>query len=223
MAPARDLLEREHGRVRFSKTMLDVLELRSGQGSEGYAWQGEFRYGGDINRLALKSEGEGDFGGDLEQLEVQALYSRAVTPYFDLQFGVRQDFQPRPARTYATVAVQGLAPYWFDVEAALFLSHKGELSARFEGSYDLRLTQRLVLQPRAELNLAAQDTPALRIGAGLTDAEVGLRLRYEIRREFAPYIGLNYERRLGDTAALARAAESKAAATQVVVGVRAWF
>lgn len=203
--------------------MLDVLELRSGDGADGYAWQGEFRYGGDINRLALKSEGEGAFDGDLEQAELHALYSRAATPYFDLQLGVRHDFQPRPTRTYATVAVEGLAPYWFDVEAALFLSHKGELSARFKGSYDLRLMQRLVLQPRAEFDLAAQDTPALGISAGFTEAEVGLRLRYEIRREFAPYIGLTYRRRLGDTADLARASGAKPAATQVVVGVRTWF
>lgn len=223
MEPARDLLRREHGGAMLSKTMIDTLEVRPGDGPDGYAWEGEFRYGGDINRLVLKSEGEGAFGEHLEQAEVQALYSRAIGPYFDLQAGVRQDFQPRPRRTYATVGFEGLAPYWFEVEGALFLSNKGDVSARFEGSYDLRITQRLILEPRVEANLEAQDVPELGVGAGLSDAEVGLRLRYEIRREFAPYVGVHYERKFGETADLARAAGEDRDDLRVVLGVRAWF
>jgi copper resistance protein B len=223
MDPARDLLRLEHGGARLSKTMIDTLEVRPDKGPDAYAWEGEFRYGGDINRLVVKSEGEGAFGEHLEQAEVQALYSRAIGPYFDLQAGVRQDVQPRPRRTYATVGFEGLAPYWFEVEGALFLSNKGDASARFEGSYDLRFTQRLILEPRVEVNLAAQDVPELGVGAGLSDAEAGLRLRYEIRREFAPYVGVHYERKFGDTADFARAAGEDRDDLRVVLGVRAWF
>jgi len=223
MAAARGVLRGEHGGAVLSRTMIDTLEVRPDRGPDGYAWEGEFRYGGDIDRLVLKSEGEGAFGEHLEQAEVQALWSHAVGPYFDVQVGVRQDFQPRPRRTYATLGFEGLAPYWFEVEGALFLSNKGDLSARLEGAYDLRITQRLILEPRAEVNLAAQDVPELGEGAGLTDAEVGLRLRYEIRREFAPYVGVHYERKFGDTADLARASGEGVDDLRVVVGLRAWF
>jgi copper resistance protein B len=221
MARPRDVLAREHGRVRFAMTMLDRLEWRPSNGAGGYAWQGGFRYGGDINRFALKTEGEGRAG--VERAEVQALYSRAIGPYFDLQAGIRQDIRPRPQRTYATVGVQGLAPYWFEVGATAFLSDKGDLSARLEAEYDLRLTQRLILQPAAELELAATGDPAIGQGAGLMSGELGLRLRYEFRREFAPYVGVHYERRLGKTADLARAAGEDVGGTRVIIGLRTWF
>ena len=223
MDRARDVLRVEHGGARLPKTMIDMLEVRPDQGPDGYAWEGEFRYGRDINRLVVKSEGEGAFGERLEEAEVQALYSRAIGPYFDLQAGVRQDFQPRPRRTYAAIGFEGLAPYWFEVEGALFLSNKGDVSARFEGSYDLRFTQRLILEPRVEVNLEAQDVPELGVGAGLSEAEVGLRLRYEIRREFAPYVGVHYARTFGDTADFARAVGEERDDLRVVLGVRAWF
>jgi copper resistance protein B len=223
MARARDTLRGEHGRVRFAKTMLDTFEVRPSAGGDAYAWGGAVRYGGDIHRFGLKSEGEGAFGGRLEHAEVQALYSRAIGPYFDLQAGVRQDLGPGPSPAYATVGVEGLAPYWFEVGAALFLSDAGDLSARLEGGYDLRLTQRLIVEPRVELNLAASAAPARRLGAGLTDAEIGLRLRYEFSRRFAPYVGVHHERKFGDTAVLARAIGDHAHDTRVVLGLRAWF
>ena len=154
---------------------------------------------------------------------MQALYSRAVGPYFNLQAGVRHDFQPTPNRTYATIGFEGLAPYMFEVEGAVFLSNKGDLLGRLEGYYDQRITQRLILQPRAELNFAAQDVPENRIGSGLSNAELGLRLRYEIRREFAPYIGVSWDRKVGDTARFSRAAGDDATAKSIVAGVRVWF
>lgn len=223
MTAARRGLAAEHGAVLFSKVMANLAEYQARtRGGGGYRWDGEAWYGGDINRFVAKSEGEGSFRGGVDSAEVQALYSRAVSRYFDLQAGVRQDFSPR-ARTYLTVGTQGLFPYWFEVNGALFLSTKGELLGRAEGTYDLRLTQRLILQPRVELNLAAQDTRETRTGAGLSDAELGLRLRYEIRREFAPYIGVSYERRFGRTADFARAAGEDSHTTSFVVGVRTWF
>lgn len=223
MARARAAMIAEGGGMTYSQWMLDRLEYRAGKGADGYAWEGEGWIGGDINRFAVKSEGEGAFGGSLERAEVQALYSRAIDPWFNLQAGVRQDFGEGPDRSYAVIGIDGLAPYWFEVGAEAFLSTRGDAHLRLEASYDQRITQRLILQPAAEFNLAAQDVPELGIGAGPSDIELGLRLRYEIAREFAPYVGVNWERKLGDTADHARAAGEKPSATSLVIGLRAWF
>lgn len=223
MDAARAQLALEHGGGRAWKVMLSTAELRPQDGDDAYAWEGEFWYGGDINRLVVKSQGEGEIGGDLHGAEAQLLYSRAIGPYFDMQAGVRHDFEPGPSRSYATVGFEGLAPYWFEVEGAAFLSEKGDLSARLEAAYDLRLTQKLILEPRAEIDLAAQDVRELGVGSGLSSAEFGLRLRYEFRREFGPYVGVSHERKFGRTADFARAAGDDVEATSLVVGVRAWF
>lgn len=223
MARARAAMIAEGGGMTYSQWMLDRLEYRAGKGADGYAWEGEGWIGGDINRFAVKSEGEGAFGGSLERAEVQALYSRAIDPWFNLQAGVRQDFGEGPDRSYAVIGIDGLAPYWFEVGAEAFLSTRGDAHLRLGASYDQRITQRLILQPAAEFNLAAQHVPELGIGAGPSDIELGLRLRYEIAREFAPYVGVNWERKLGDTADYARAAGEKPSATSLVIGLRAWF
>ena len=224
MAAARRQLRREHGggETPYAKVMANLLEYGAGAGANSYRWSGEAWLGGDIHRLVLKSEGEGKRAGGIESAELQALYSRAVGVYTDLQIGVRQDFEPH-ARTYLTVGAESLLPYWFEAEGAAFLSDKGDLSARIEGSYDLRLTSRLLLQPRAELNFAVQNDAATQTGSGLSDAELGLRLRYEIRREFAPYVGVSYERKFGRTADYSRAAGDDVEDTRLVFGVRAWF
>ena len=223
MARARAAMLEESGGMRFSKLMLDRLEYRAGKGGDTYHWEGEGWIGGDINRLAFKSEGEGKASGRLEHAEVQALYSRAIDPWFNLEAGVRQDLGPDPDRTYVVAGIDGLAPYWFEVSAQAFLSNKGDGHLRLEASYDQRITQRLILQPAAELNFAAQDVPELGIGSGLSDVELGLRLRYEIAREFAPYAGVNWERRLGGTARMARASGDNASVASFVMGVRFWF
>ena len=222
MAAARRQLAEEHGGGLHSKAMANLFEYQARSGSDGYRWDGEAWYGGDINRFVAKTEGEGDVRHGVERAEAQALYSRAIGPYFDLQAGVRQDFKPR-GRTYLAVGTEGLLPYWFQVAGAAFVSTKGEVLGRVEATYDLRLTQRLILQPRVELNLAAQDTAQTRTGAGLSEAELGLRLRYEIRREFAPYVGVSFDRRLGRTADYARAAGEGVSAVSFVAGVRGWF
>lgn len=223
MASARRVLRREHGGMQLSQVMLNLVEVDLRRGRDGYRWDGEAWFGGDIDRLTVKSEGEGTFGDRVEGAEVQALYSRAIDPYFNLQAGVRQGIGRGVQRTDAVLGIEGLAPYWFDVEGALFLSDKGDLRARAEGTYDQRITQRLILQPRVELNWSAQDMRGERIGAGLSDAEVGLRLRYEIAREFAPYVGVAWERRFGRTARYARADGERAGGAGLVLGVRAWF
>lgn len=223
MRDARNQLRREHGGAIISKVMLNLGEYHFRDGDSGYRWEGEAWIGGDIHRLVLKSEGEGGEHGGVEAGEVQALYSRAISPYFDLQVGVRHDFEPHPNRNYATVGVEGLAPYWFEVNGALFLSDRGELLGRLEGTYDLRLTQRLILQPRAEMNLAAQDIAGIGVGSGVSNLELGLRLRYEVRREFAPYVGVSFDRMFGDTADFARSRGDDPSQASVVFGIRAWF
>ncbi|CAN5598414.1 copper resistance protein B [soil metagenome] len=223
MAKARAQLRKEHGGGITSLVMANFAEWAPRSGKDSYRWEGEAWFGGDINRLTLKSEGEGLSGDGLNRAELQALYSRSVGPYFNLQAGVRHDFEPRPSRTYATIGFEGLAPYWFEVSGAAFLSNKGDLSARLEGYYDQRLTQRLIIQPRAELNLAASNDRATGVGSGLSDVELGLRLRYEIRREFAPYIGVTYDRKFGRTADYARTGGEDVEDARVVLGLRAWF
>ena len=223
MAGSRAMLRHENGGMPAYSVVFNLAEYRVQKGGDAYRWDGEGWFGGDIDRFVVKTEGEGAVRGGLESGEVQALYSRAIDPWFNLQAGVRHDFKPGPARTYATVGFEGIAPYWFEVEGALFLSDKGDLLGRLEGYYDQRITQHLILQPRAELNFAAQDIPANGIGSGLSDAELGLRLRYEIKREFAPYVGISWESKVGDSARFARATGGKVQATSLVVGIRAWF
>ena len=222
MRASREAAYDEHGNMRLFWFQGDRAELRMRAGKDGYLWDVQGYYGGDLNKFWFKSEGEGSFSEPVEQAEVQALYSRAIAPFFDLQAGVRQDLAG-PDRTHAVIGVQGLVPYMLEVDAAAFLSSKGDLTARIEAEYDQRITQRLILQPRAEVNLSAQDIAELGIGSGIDNIELGLRLRYEIAREFAPYVGIEQEWKLGGSRDYARAAGEDASVTNYVVGVRFWF
>lgn len=222
MEAARAQLRREHGGAIVSTVMVDRAELQFSDGESVFHWEGEGWIGGDLNRFVFKTEGEAN-EDDVERAEGQALYSRAIGPYFDLQAGVRYDIQPSPDRAYAVIGFEGVAPYWFETTGAVFVSDEGELSARFEGSYDARLTQRFILQPSAEINVSAEDVSELGLGAGLTDIELSLRLRYDFTRTFAPYIGVSYEAKLGDTADYARADGEDASDARLVFGVRARF
>lgn len=223
MERARAILTSENGGMSFSKVTLDLAEIQVRDGEDGYRWEGEAWFGGDINRLNVKYEGEGEFGGAPGHAEVQARYSRAIDPWWDVSAGVRYDITPNPSRTYAAIGIEGVAPYWFHLEGTAFVSTRGDVHLRAEGSYDQRITQRLILQPRFEANLAAQDVPELGIGSGLSDIELGLRLRYEIVPEFAPYVGVEYARKIGDTARFARMAGEDVGGASFVAGVRLWF
>ena len=223
MAKARLLLN-ENGDIRTTAVILDRLEAGFGDGEETWLWDAQGWTGGDINRFWWKSEGEGDADGGLEEAEVQALYSRAVTPFWDIQAGVRHDFRRGDEdTTHLVLGVQGLAPHWWEVDAAAFLSTDGDLTARVEAEFDQRITQRLILQPRFEIELAADDIPELDISSGLSSVEAGLRLRYEIRREFAPYVGVEWTRAFGATADYVRARGEAVDDTRFVVGLKAWF
>ena len=201
----------------------DRLEYRARSGDDGYIWDVQGWIGNDKHKFWAKVEGEGSFDDGVESAQFQGLYSRMIAPFFDVQVGVRQDIEPNPSRTYAVVGLQGLAPYWFELDSAVFISDKGDVTARIEAEYELLLTQRLILQPRAELNFAFQDVTELRVGSGLSTAELGLRLRYEIKRQFAPYVGVAWERSIGDTADFVRADGGDPAVTSFVAGVRLWF
>lgn len=208
----------------FTLVQIDEFEYRAQDGDDLVTWQGLGRIGTDNHKLALKTEGEYVLDADkAERAEIQLLYQRPVAKFFDAQIGVRHDFKPDPSRSYAVVGIFGLAPQWFEVDASLFASHKGDVSARFEAEYDLLLTQRLVLRPTAEINVAFSDDKAVGVGAGFSDIDLGLRLRYEIVREVAPYVGVNWERKLGKTADLARDQGEDDNVLSVVAGIRVFF
>jgi copper resistance protein B len=242
--------------TRFAKVLVDHLEWRDGDAGEGRgAWDAQGYYGGDYNKLWVKSEGNyvsrgenaggnpsgnagsntgngnpsgntgGRSGGDtgIRDADVEILWNRVISAWWNVQAGGRQDFGPGQSRTWAAVGIQGLAPQWFETEGTVYASDEGRTSARLKAQYDLLLTQRLVLQPFAEANLYGRSDPEHQIGSGLSDLEVSVRLRYEIRREFAPYIGLVWLRRFGGTADLARSAGGEASDLELAVGLRVWF
>ncbi len=202
---------------------VDRSEIQLGRGDNLYLWDTQGWYGNDANKLWVKAEGEGAFGGSFDVAEFQGLWSHMITPFFDFQAGVRQDVGPGPSPTYAVVGLQGLAPYWFELDSALFLSDDGDLTARIEAEYELLFTQRLIGQPRLEANFAAQDVQSQGIGSGLSTIEAGFRLRYEIRRQFAPYIGVAWQSAVGNTADFRRLSGEQVAGTRFVAGVRLWF
>ncbi len=224
MAASRRTLVRENGDMRVTTVIIDRLEAGFGDGEETWLWDAQGWTGGDINRFWWKSEGEGDFDGGLEEAEFQALYSRAVRPFWDVQVGLRQDFRPDGEdTTHLVLGLQGLAPYWWEIDAAAFLSTEGDLTARVEAEYDQRITQRLILQPRFEIDVSASDIPELEVGSGLSSVEAGLRLRYEFRKEFAPYVGVEWSRAFGATADYIEARGGEVDDTRFVVGLKAWF
>jgi copper resistance protein B len=223
MDRARAAMMHEQGGQSLYQVMLNLAEIQVYQGQVGYRWDGQAWFGTDIDRFVLKSEGGGSFREGFDGAEVQGLYSHAIGPYFYLQAGARQDLSTPLHQTYGAIAIEGLAPYWFEVSGALFVSTRGNVLARLEGYYDQNITQRLILQPRVELNFAAQNAPEDGIGVGLSNAELGLRLRYEITREFAPYIGISYDTKVGQTAAYATQAGRASSILSFVAGARVWF
>lgn len=180
------------------------LETDIGDSHEGTiaTWDFDGWIGGDYNKLHIKSEGE-RVKDKVHEAEFWALYSRNVAEFWDAQFGVRFDTKPH-ATSYFVVGFEGLAPYFFETEAHIFVSRDGDFTARIRQENDLLITQRLVLQPYAEINLSSQDIPKLDIGGGLTKGELGFQTRYEITRKLAPYIDIRYERKFGETAVIAK-------------------
>jgi copper resistance protein B len=206
--------------------MVNELEHARGLAERPVVLNAEGWYGGDYNRLWMKLEGDASTRESEGEVEGQFLFSRLVAPYWDLQAGVRVDHawgggaQTRP---HLAVGLQGLAPYWFEVETSLFLDVDGNVSAAFSVAYDMLLSQSLILEPELEVGVAVQDVPEWGIASGVHDLEFGARLRYEVVREFAPYVGYAWHRSFGDTAALLRASGAPYREGSLVFGVRAWY
>lgn len=207
----------------YSQVLVDRLEYRKRAGADGQLWDLQGWVGGDYNRLWLKSEGERTIGGGTERADLQALYARLIKPYWYIQAGVRAETNPRPSRTQGVLALQGIAPYWFNIEASAFVSEKGKLSGRFEAERDFLFSQRLILQPRFEAEFSGSSESERLIGRGVTNLEYGVRLRYEIKREFAPYVGISWSRKPGETGDLMRAAGKDTRETAIVLGLRVWY
>ncbi len=201
---------------------LDQLEIRDTDGTNPLVWDAQGWVGKDLNKLWLKTEGE-RVGSETEDLELQLLYGHAIAPYWDFQIGWRGDFKPKPVRDWLAFGVQGVAPYFFDIDVAFFIGDAGRTAVRLDAEYELLFTQKLILTPEIEINLFGKNDAATGIGSGLSNLEAGLRLRYEIRREFAPYVGVNWWQKFGNTADFARDAGQDSNDVQLVAGIRAWF
>lgn len=208
----------------FAALFVNRLEHRFQASDDMLVAEGQLRIGNDTHKLVGKADIDYLAGpGRYEKAEFQLRYQRMISDFFDAHIGIRQDLEPGPNRTYAVFGVNGLAPQWFEIDASTFVSEKGDLSLRLDADYDILITQRLVLQPALTLDAALSDDKDADIAAGFTSLETGVRLRYEIEREFAPYLGVNWERKLGATSGLVRAAGEDPDILSFVAGVRLMF
>jgi len=210
----------------YSFVLFDQFEYRNSQGGS-FDWEGLGWVGGDFNRLWVKTRGNVRFRGGSGNIEAQVLYGRLISSFFDFQVGVRYDrvfgSNSNRGRAFGVIGIQGIAPYFFDVDASLFISERGDVSARFSTLYNWRLTQRLVLQPSFEVNVAAQQVQEFGVGSGFNDIDLGLRLRYEFTRGFAPYVGISWTRLLGRSADFARQGGESIDNLTFVTGIRLLF
>ena len=202
--------------------LFDQLEWQAIETGGGLNWDAKGWLGRDRDRLWFRTEGHAD-DGRLGDAEAHLLYGRAVARWWEVVVGLRQDVRPGPSQSWLAFGVQGLAAYWFDIEATVYLSNAGQTAARLEAEYEVLLTNRLVLQPLIEVDLYGKSNAARGIGAGVSDVDVGLRMRYEFRREFAPYVGVTWTRTFGKTTDFAEAAGETAAGLRFVAGLRLWY
>jgi copper resistance protein B len=206
----------------FASLLVDRLEAVHTSDQTHAAYDLQFRYGRDYDKLVLKAEGEAS-GGRTEEARTELLWSHAVAAYWDTQLGVRYDSGVGPERSWLAFGVQGLAPYWFEVDAAAYVGDDSRSALRLSAEYELLLTQKLILQPRLEANFYGKQDAERELGTGLSNVTAGIRLRYEIRREFAPYVGVEWAGKYGGTADYARAAGTDTRETRAVAGLRFWY
>ena len=212
----------EHASPLNWRVLIDHFELTEGDAARGQRMEGEAWFGTDTDRLWIRAGAERD-GGRTHHADLELLYGRSVGPWWDVMGGLRHDFEPGPSRTWGVIGIQGLAPGRLEVSATAYVGSAGRSAAHFEVEYDLLLTNRLVLQPVLGAWLHGKDDAPREVGSGLSSTEAGLRLRYELHRQFAPYVGIVQERRHGRSADLRRAAGGDIEDTQWVAGVRWWF
>lgn len=208
--------------VSVGHVLFDQLEWRNSDAGDAAAWDARASYGGDYSKTLIKTEGE-YVQDEIADARVELLWDRVFSRWWSAQVGVREDFGVGPSRSWIAMGVEGLAPYWFDIEATLYVGDEGRTAMRFNVEYDLLITQRLVLRAEMEGNLYGKADPELQLGSGMSNLEVGLRLRYEIRREFAPYIGVAWQKKFAGTADYAQAAGSNISDVQAIAGLRVWF
>jgi copper resistance protein B len=206
----------------FVFLMADEFEIADVNGSNDFVWDVDLSVGGDFHKFWFKTRGEHS-EEDPDESDAQVLYSKAILPFWDLQAGMRRDLDPGDERNWAAFSIRGLARNFFDVEAELFLAEGSQSSLRIKGEYELFITQRLILSPELEIVSYGRSEPVRQIGSGLSEIEFDLRLRYEWKREVAPYIGLGWRRLAGDTRAMARAEGDVVRDTTLFIGLRAWF
>ena len=211
-----------HGNAVNHFVLFEQLEWQAGEGTNGVNLDSRGWVGRDRDRLWFRAEG-GAEGGRVGEAQTHVLYGRQFSRWWDVVAGVRQDFRPGTAQTWAAFGVQGLAPYWFDVEATAYVGASGRTHARFEVEYELLLTNRLILQPLVEAEVFGQSDPERGIGAGVSTTDAGVRVRYEWRREFAPYVGVTWSRKWGKTADFAEAIGEDSGGARFVTGLRLWF
>lgn len=205
----------------YTHLLIDQLEGRIGDGTN-LRWMSQAWAGPDEWKVWAKSEGERTSAGRVEDGQQELFFSKPISTYWDVQVGGRYDLDSGPGRTWAAIGLEGLAPRFFNVSATFYAGEKG-VAGKVEGSYDQLITNRLIFQPEAELNVYSENDPARRIGSGFSDLDAGLRLRYEITRKFAPYVGVAWEQKFGKTADLVRAAGETAGDVRFAFGVRSWF
>lgn len=198
------------------------LEYFQHEGSDAFAFESDFWIGKDLHKFWLKTEIEHE-GSETEEFELQALYSKAISPYWDMQLGVRHDFKLPEERTWAVIGFHGLAPYYFEIDSALFIGANGDIAARFEAEYEMMLTQKWVLSPELEASFYGQDDLTNRIGSGLSSLSLSLRLRYEFIREFTAYVGFEHSKQFGQTSRFSIQDGKNDEENNFVVGIGFWF
>jgi copper resistance protein B len=221
--PAREMVDMMgmDDRAPSAHVVVDELEWRDAGGNP-LAWDTHAWYGRDEGKLWLKAEGERVSGGSLDA-SVELLFDRNFSRWWSFQTGARHDFGEGPSRSWLALGVQGLAPYFFEVEATAYLGEGSRAALKLRTEYELLFTQRLILQPSVELNIYSKEDTARDLGSGLADTEIGVRLRYEIRRQFAPYLGIVHRRLFAGTRDLSRSAGKSVADTQFTAGFRFWY
>jgi copper resistance protein B len=208
----------------FAHVLFNQLEGRTNGSDNELRWDAEGWIGTDMNRLWIKSEGFAG-NGTVNDGDHEVLYDRPIphTRYFDAQAGVRADVDSNPSRVWAAMGVEGLAPYFFNLEPTFYISDGGHMAGRINGSWDLFVTQRWVVQPQAELNFYSKDDPARETGSGFSDIDAGIRLRYEVTRKINPYIGWAYNGKYGNSAFYTRQSGGATNNSSFVFGFRVWY
>ncbi len=207
----------------LTKVMINKLEVgeKNDAGKRPLRWEADFWVGKDLHKFWLKSSGERENGN--QATSTSALYSKAIDPYWDIQGGLLHDTVSGASRDYLELGFKGVAPYFFETDTSIAVGKNGHSKLSFSTEYELMLTQKLVLSPEVEFTAYGKSDEKMGVGSGFSSAEAGLRLRYEVQREFAPYIGVNFSKKFGQTADFAKAEGESASDTQIVMGIRAWF